>query len=152
MIPIVVIHDSNGPAENALSWSLDSRVKGSYHTVIRRDGTITYLIPSWAKAAACGPSSYLTPEGPVSINGNVDPFAYSVCLEGPMPYTVEEYYSLSYLISLMGIEREQVVVHGDVLDASVGDRDPCVVDMVALWKQVAKWEPKKEIYFGIDGQ
>jgi len=69
-----------------------------------------------------------------------------------MPYTVEEYYSLSYLISLMGIEKEQVVVHGDVLDPSVGDRDPCVVDMVALWKQVAKWEPRKEIYFGIGGQ
>ena len=152
MIPIVVIHDSNGPAENALSWSLDTRVKGSYHTLIRRDGTITYLIPSWSKASACGPSSYSSPEGSVSINGSVDPFAYSICLEGPMPYTVEEYYSLSYLISLMGIGRGQVVVHGDVLDPSVGDKDPCVVDMDRLWREVSKWVPKKEIYFGIDGQ
>lgn len=152
MIPIVVVHDSNGPAENALSWSLDSRVKGSYHTLIRRTGEVVYLIPSWVKASACGPSSYMTGGGPISINGSVDPFAYSVCLEGPMPYTVEEYYSLSYLISLMSIERHQVVVHGDVLNPEVGDRDPCAVDMDALWKQVVKWESRKEIYFGIGGQ
>lgn len=158
MIPIVVLHDSNGPAENALSWSLDSRVKGAYHTVIRRAGDIVYLIPSWRKASACGPSSYKgqainDPEGPrLSVNGSVDPFAYSICLEGPMPYTVEQYYSLSYLISRMSVTREQVVIHGDVLDPEVADRDPCAVDMGALWREVAKWEPKKEIYFGVGGQ
>jgi N-acetyl-anhydromuramyl-L-alanine amidase AmpD len=152
MIPIVVLHDSNGPAEGALSWSLDNRIKGSYHTLIQRDGEIIYLIPSWIKASACGPSSYDTGAGSVSINGSVDPFAYSVCLEGPMPYTVEEYYSLSYLISQMGIAREQVVVHNDVLDAEVIDRDPCMVDMDRLWQGVGKWEPKKEVYFGVGGQ
>ena len=148
MIPVVVLHDSNGPAEGALSWSLDNRVKGAYHTLIRRDGGVVYLIPSWRKASACGPSTYMGK----AINGSVDPFAYSICLEGPMPYTVEEYYSLSYLISRMGISREQVVVHGDVLDPQVADRDPCAVDMDALWRQVAKWEPRKEIYFGVGGQ
>ncbi|WOL31303.1 N-acetylmuramoyl-L-alanine amidase [Microcoleus phage My-WqHQDG] len=152
MIPIVVLHDSNGPGDNALSWSLDNRIKGSYHSLIRRDGEVVYLIPAWVKASACGPSSYITDDGRVSINGSVDPFAYSICLEGPMPYTVEEYYSLSYLISLMGITREQVVVHDDVLDVVVVDRDPCTVDMDRLWKEVSKWEPKKEIYFGIGGQ
>ncbi len=152
MIPIVVLHDSNGPGDNALSWSLDNRIKGSYHSLIRRDGEVVYLIPAWVKASACGPSSYITGDGRVSINGSVDPFAYSICLEGPVPYTVEEYYSLSYLISLMGITREQVVVHDDVLDVVVVDRDPCTVDMDRLWKEVSKWEPKKEIYFGIGGQ
>ena len=152
MVPIVVVHDSNGPAEGAISWSLDSRVKGSYHTIIRRAGEVIYLIPSWMKASACGPSSYMSKDGPISINGSVDPFAYSVCLEGPMLYTVEQYYSLSYLISLMDIGREQVVVHGDVLDPVVVDRDPCVLDMDVLWKEVNRWEPKKEIYFGINGQ
>jgi N-acetyl-anhydromuramyl-L-alanine amidase AmpD len=148
MIALVVLHDSNGPAEGALSWSLDSRVKGAYHTLIRRDGEVVYLIPSWRKASACGPSSY----NGKAINGSVDPFAYSICLEGPMPYTVEEYYSLSYLISRMGITKEQVVVHGDVLDPGVVDRDPCRVDMDGLWRQVVKWEPRKEIYFGVGGQ
>jgi N-acetyl-anhydromuramyl-L-alanine amidase AmpD len=148
MMPLVVLHDSNGPAEGALSWSLDSRVKGAYHTLIRRAGEVVYLIPSWRKASACGPSSY----NGQAISGSVDPFAYSICLEGPMPYTVEQYYSLSYLISRMGIGRQQVVVHDDVLDPQVLDRDPCVVDMGALWRQVAKWEPRKEIYFGVGGQ
>lgn len=153
MIPIVVLHDSNGPAEGALSWCLDDRIKGSYHTLIRRDGEVVYLIPSWMKASACGPSSYKSKDGPVSINGSVDPFAYSICLEGPPPYTVEEYYSLSYLISLMSVTPEQVVVHADVLDPEVVDRDPCVVDMDRLWKQVALWVPgRKEIWFGIGGQ
>lgn len=152
MIPIVVLHDSNGPADNALSWSLDNRIKGSYHTLIRRDGEIVYLIPSWIKASACGPSSYVSKVGPISINGSVDPFAYSICLEGPMPYTVDEYYSLSYLISLMDITREQVLVHNDVLDPDILDRDPCTIDMGRLWKEVGHWEPKKEIYFGIGGQ
>lgn len=152
VIPIVVVHDSNGPAEGALSWSLDSRVKGSYHAMIRRDGEIVYLIPAWIKASACGPSSYIGKDGPISINGSVDPFAYSVCLEGPMPYTVEEYYSLSYLISQMAISKDQVLVHNDVLDTKVLDRDPCQLDMGALWREVSKWEPTKEIYFGIDGQ
>ena len=147
-VPIVVLHDSNGPAEGALSWSLDNRFKASYHTVIRRDGEIIYLIPAYIKASACGPSSYLGD----SVNGSVDPFAYSICLEGPMPYTVEIYYSLSYLISQMGIERAQVVVHGEVLDPDITDRDPCVVDMDRLWRDVNKWEPQKGIYFGIGGQ
>jgi N-acetyl-anhydromuramyl-L-alanine amidase AmpD len=153
LVPIVVLHDSNGPLEGAISWSLDSRIKGSYHTAIRREGKIVYLIPSWVKASACGPSTYkVFGKDPISINSSVDPFAYSICLEGPMPYTVEQYYSLSYLISRMGVTREQVVTHSEVLDVVGADVDPCKVDMSALWREVNKWTPKKEIYFGIGGQ
>lgn len=93
--PLIVLHETAGPADAAISlFQKDhtgrDELQVSYHVIIRRDGTVVYLVPPHLRAFGAAPSSFrgeavkTNPKGVFSVNN----FAYHISLESP----VDGYY------------------------------------------------------------
>ncbi|MCS6782560.1 MAG: N-acetylmuramoyl-L-alanine amidase [Gloeomargarita sp. SKYBB_i_bin120] len=93
--PLIVLHETAGPADAAISlFQTDHTgrddLQVSYHVLIRRDGTVVYLVPPEFRAYGAAPSSFrgeavkTNPNGVFSVNN----FAYHISLESP----VDGYY------------------------------------------------------------
>lgn len=124
---LVVIHETLITAEDSILLHGDSNYYASYHSLIHRNGTITYLTPADCKAYAAAQSSFTDPFGEVqNVQGSVDDFAYHITLETPpdgienpkseyhIGYTKEQYVSLAWLCSSVGVERGRIVSHGEI--------------------------------------
>lgn len=159
--PLVVIHESILPYNRTLAYCQSGLVKGSYHTIIKLDGSIVRLVDPSMKCYGAGPSSYKYPDGTrEEINGSVDPFAYHVCLISPMNsdealdyhdgYTDEQYESLAWILSRTGLSWERFTTHQAVDDTRTV-KDPRNLDverLFYLWQAIG---PNKQIWFGFGG-
>jgi len=93
--PLIVLHETAGPADVALAMfqqdhtGQDDR-QVSYHVLIRRDGTVVWIVPPEFRAYGAAPSAFrgqavkTNPQGVFSVNN----FAYHISLESP----VDGYY------------------------------------------------------------
>ncbi|MCS7032159.1 MAG: peptidoglycan recognition protein family protein [Gloeomargarita sp. SKYG116] len=88
--PLIVLHETAGPADAAISLFQKDHtgrddLQVSYHVIIRCDGTVVYLVPPEMRAYGAAPSSFrgeavkTNPKGVFSVNN----FAYHISLESP---------------------------------------------------------------------
>ncbi|MBD3884205.1 N-acetylmuramoyl-L-alanine amidase [Phormidium tenue FACHB-886] len=141
--PLVVLHETVWSADSALNTfqtphpNEDDQV--SYHSLIRRDGTVIYVVPPEKRAFGAGNSAFKGKNGVEAVKTHrlyppsVNNFAYHISLESPSDgsnsssthsgYTDEQYRSLAWLVAQTQIPDERVVTHRGV-DRSGSRIDP----------------------------
>lgn len=140
---IVVIHETVGSASSALNMFQVAHYRDSdqvsYHSLIRRDGTIVYIVPPAMRAFGAGNSVFDGPNGPETVRTNaafppsVNNFAYHTSLESPADgrgnssrhsgYTDAQYRSLAWLLAQLNVPESRITTHQGV-DRSGTRRDP----------------------------
>lgn len=141
--PIVVLHETVGSAQSVIGYfqtphpNDDDQV--SYHSMIRLDGTIVYMVPPDKRAFGAGNSVFDGAAGREAVRTNaefppsVNNFAYHISLETPPDgrhngrahsgYTNAQYWSLAWLVSRTGVPDERITTH-QLVDRSGSRRDP----------------------------
>ncbi|GAA6621764.1 N-acetylmuramoyl-L-alanine amidase [Scytonema sp. NUACC26] len=151
--PIVVLHETAAPASSAINFFKnsheDENVQASYHTMIKLDGTVVYLVPPEKRAFGAGNSVFEGPQGTETVKTNpdlppsVNNFAYHIGLETPPSgvgtketthtgYTQEQYSSLAWLIAQSNVPDERITTHKAV-DRSGQRIDPRSFDFDRFW-------------------
>jgi N-acetylmuramoyl-L-alanine amidase len=142
--PLVVLHETVGTADSAINTfkaphpNEDDQV--SYHCLIRRDGTVIYVVSPEKRAFGAGNSGFKAANGvieavkthrlyPPSVNN----FAYHISLESPddghdnasthSGYSDTQYQSLAWLVAKTNIPDERIATHRGV-DRSGSRIDP----------------------------
>jgi N-acetyl-anhydromuramyl-L-alanine amidase AmpD len=141
--PIVVIHETVGSAASAINTFRNNHPNDndqvSYHSLIKRDGTIVYLVPPEMRAYGAGNSVFNGPNGPETVRldtvlpPSVNNFAYHTSLESPADgrgnssrhsgYSDAQYRSLAWLVAQTGVPTNRITTHHAV-DRSGTRRDP----------------------------
>ncbi|MGJ3249034.1 MAG: N-acetylmuramoyl-L-alanine amidase [Elainellaceae cyanobacterium] len=140
---LVVIHETVGSADSAIrlfqTRHENDSDQVSYHSLIRRDGTIVHLVHPQMRAFGAGNSVFNGPNGPETVRTNpdfspsVNNFAYHTSLETPSDgrgnqsghsgYTDAQYQSLAWLVARLPVPDERITTHRAV-DQSGRKRDP----------------------------
>ncbi len=151
--PIIVLHETAAPASSAINFFKnshdDENIQASYHTMIKLDGTVVYLVPPDKRAFGAGNSVFDGSQGQETVKTNpdlppsVNNFAYHVGLETPpsgvgtketthIGYTEEQYHSLAWLIAQSNVPDERITTHRAV-DRSGQRIDPRSFDFDKFW-------------------
>jgi hypothetical protein len=152
---IIVLHETGGSASSAINTFQaphedDSR-QVSYHTLVKLDGTIVYIVPPEKRAFGAANSVFDGANGSetVQTNSNLAPsvnnFAYHVSLETPpegrneqpthIGYTDAQYYSLAWLIAQSSVPDERITTHKAV-DRSGQKNDPRSFDFDKFFRML----------------
>lgn len=140
---LIVLHETVGTADSAIQTFLtphpneDDQV--SYHTLIRRDGTIVYVVPPEKRAYGAGNSVFNGANGAEAVKTDpnfppsVNNFAYHISLETPPDghndnpthsgYTREQYQSLAWLVARTPVPDDRITTH-QMVDQSGSRIDP----------------------------
>ena len=141
--PIVVLHETVGSADSALNTFQaphpDEDDQVSYHCLIRRNGTVIYIVPPEKRAFGAGNSAFKSAKGLEAVKTHrryppsVNNFAYHISLESPEDgansadahsgYTDEQYRSLAWLVTQTQIPDDRITTHRQV-DRSGSRIDP----------------------------
>jgi len=148
---IVVIHETVGSADSAINlfqaYHARDEDQVSYHSLIRRDGTVVHLVHPQMRAFGAGNSIFDGPGGPEAVQTNpnfpasVNNFAYHTSLETPgdgrgnqarhSGYTDAQYRSLAWLIAQLPVPQERITTHR-LVDRSGRKQDPRSFDAQRL--------------------
>lgn len=131
--PIIVLHETSDSASSAINTFqtsyTDENKQVSYHSLIKLDGTVVYLVPPDKRAFGAGNSVFDSPNGSetVQTKANLPPsvnnFAYHVSLETPPDgrgdnrqqshsgYTEAQYNSLAWLIAQSQVPDDRITTH-----------------------------------------
>jgi N-acetyl-anhydromuramyl-L-alanine amidase AmpD len=140
---IAVLHETVGSAGSAINTFRRSHANDndqvSYHALVQRNGTISYLVPPEMRAFGAGNSVFAGANGNETVRldavlpPSVNNFAYHASLESPSDgrgnsrthsgYTDAQYQSLAWLIAQTDIPEERITTHQSV-DRSGSRRDP----------------------------
>jgi N-acetyl-anhydromuramyl-L-alanine amidase AmpD len=140
---LVVLHETVGSASSAVNTmqtphpNEDDQV--SYHSIIKRDGTVIYVVAPERRAFGAGNSVFNGANGPEAVKTHkdfppsVNNFAYHISLESPSDgrgagqthsgYSAEQYRSLAWLIIWTNVPFDRVTTHRAV-DQSGSRIDP----------------------------
>ncbi|MGB3492776.1 MAG: peptidoglycan recognition family protein [Elainellaceae cyanobacterium] len=141
--PIVVIHETVGSASSAINLFQRNHTRDadqvSYHSLIKRDGTIVHLVHPQMRAFGAGNSVFDGPNGPETVRthpdfpASVNNFAYHTSLESPgdgrgnqsrhSGYTAAQYQSLAWIVARLPVPDNRITTHQRV-DRSGSRRDP----------------------------
>lgn len=141
--PLIVLHETVGSADSAINTfqvaHQDEAMQVSYHSLIRRDGTIVYLVPPEKRAFGAGHSVFQGSQGAEAVKTDsqfppsVNNFAYHISLETPpgganeyethSGYSEAQYRSLAWLVAHTGIPDERITTHR-AIDQSGSRIDP----------------------------
>jgi N-acetyl-anhydromuramyl-L-alanine amidase AmpD len=153
---LIVLHETVGSADSALALFQNyhpyDEDQVSYHAIIRRNGTIVYIVPENMRAFGAGNSAFVTPSGEVervqtnpNVAASVNNFAYHISLESPSDgfddnlthsgYTELQYQSLAWLIDDLGISEERITTHA-AIDLGGERSDPRSFDRDRLFRLV----------------
>lgn len=141
--PIVVLHETVASASSTLNFFRTPHPRdedqASYHTLIRRDGTIVYLVPPDKRAFGAGNSVFQGDQGIEAVKTHprfppsVNNFAYHISLETPVDginnatrhsgYTDAQYQSLAWLVAKTAVTDDRITTHKAV-DRSESRMDP----------------------------
>lgn len=146
---IIVLHETGYSASSAINFFQsphyeDESVQASYHTLIKLDGTIVYLVPPEKRAFGAANSVFNGLDGPETVQtkanlaSSVNNFAYHVSLETPPDgrgdnikfhsgYTEAQYNSLAWLIAQSQVPDDRITTHKEV-DRSGQKIDPVSFD------------------------
>jgi hypothetical protein len=140
---LIVLHETVGTADSAIRTFQtphpNEADQVSYHTVIRRNGGIVYIVPPEKRAYGAGNSVFNTSSGPEAVRTDpkfppsVNNFAYHISLETPPDghndsethsgYTREQYQSLAWLIARTSVPDNRITTH-QAIDQSGSRIDP----------------------------
>jgi len=161
--PLIVLHETNYSADSALDFfrqpDLPDEQQASYHSIIRHDGTVVFVVPAERKAYGAADSRFRSARGEEAIAGHpdeppsVNSFAYHISLETPWDgqdwdpthsgYTPAQYRSLAWLIARTPVPRSRITTHAAV-DRSGERMDPRSFDWSRLDRELAQWRsPEK---------
>ena len=131
---IIVLHETRESADSIIAYFQEfhpnDNDQASYHTLIRIDGTITYIVPPDKRAFGSGNSVFKAPLSQQAVQTNpkypssVNNFAYHVALETPLDvspnayfhsgYTKAQYQSLAWLVAKTGVPLERITTNARV--------------------------------------
>jgi N-acetylmuramoyl-L-alanine amidase len=161
--PIIVLHETVGSGWQTVQMFQTPHPRDedqvSYHTLIKRDGTIFYLVPPDKRAFGAGNSSF----GTESVKTNrlyppsVNNFAYHISFESPADgrgngsyhsgYTDAQYQSAAWLVSKTGVPEDRITTHKAV-DRSRTRRDPRSFDGDKFLRLLSSVPKSQEITIG----
>jgi hypothetical protein len=142
--PIIVLHETDAPASSAVNFfknaNEDENIQASYHTMIKLDGTVVYIVPPEKRAFGAANSVFDGSLGSETVKTNpllpasVNNFAYHVGLETPPSgignnqqthsgYTDAQYQSLAWLIAQSNVPERRITTH-KLVDRSGQKIDP----------------------------
>lgn len=142
--PIIVLHETDATASSALNFfknsNEDENIQASYHTMIKLDGTVVYIVPPEKRAFGAANSVFDGPLGSETVKTNpllpasVNNFAYHIGLETPSSgignneqthsgYTDAQYQSLAWLIAQSNVPDQRITTH-KLVDRSGQKIDP----------------------------
>ncbi len=141
--PIIVLHETVYSADSAVNYfqtpHSNEDDQASYHTLIRLDGTIVYIVPPEKRAYGAGNSVFEGPNGPETAKTHaqyppsVNNFAYHISLETPFDgendgethsgYTEAQYRSLAWLVAQSSVPDDRITTHR-AIDRSESRIDP----------------------------
>lgn len=141
--PIIVLHETVNSASSAINFfqtpHADENKQASYHTLIKLDGTILYIIPPEKRAFGAANSVFDGPNGPETVKTHpkfppsVNNFAYHTAFETPLDgrnhaqihsgYTDAQYHSLAWLIAQSNVPDNRITTH-QAVDRSGNRIDP----------------------------
>lgn len=141
--PIIVLHETVYSADSAINFFRtphpNESDQASYHTLIRLNGTVIYMVPPEKRAFGAGNSVFIGPNGPETVKTHrsyppsVNNFAYHVSLETPYDgqddeethsgYTEAQYQSLAWLVAQSTVPDYRITTHREV-DRSESRIDP----------------------------
>lgn len=162
--PIIVLHETVGSASSALNFFRtphpNESQQVSYHTLIKRDGEVVYVVPPDKRAFGAGDSAFAGTSGKESIKthpeypSSVNNFAYHISLETPSDgrdngsrhsgYTQSQYQSLAWLVAKTGVPDSRITTHKFV-DRSGQRQDPRSFNGVAFLKLLQTQAKTNEI-------
>lgn len=157
---IVVLHETVGSGSSAISYFRTPHPRDddqvSYHTLIRENGNVVYLVPPDRRAFGAGNSVFSGNKGNEAVKTNpifppsVNNFAYHISLVTPPDgrddgashsgYTRAQYQSLAWLVAKTGIPNDRLTTHR-LVDRSRQRRDPRSFD-AQLFEQLLNSFPK----------
>ena len=141
--PLIVLHETVGSANSAINFfrtphPIESE-QVSYHTLIKRDGSIVYLVPPDKRAFGAGNSIFAGTSGKETVKthpeypSSVNNFAYHISLETPSDgrdngsrhsgYTPAQYQSLAWVVAKTGVPSSRITTH-KIVDRSGQRQDP----------------------------
>ena len=158
--PLVVLHETVGSASSAISlfqtFHLNDDDQVSYHTLVKRNGTVVYLVPPDKRAFGAGNSAFVGANGveavrtSAALSASVNNFAYHISLETPYDgnhngythsgYTPAQYQSLAWLVANTGVPDGRITTHRAV-DRSRSRIDPRSFSDTTFWA-LLKTQPK----------
>lgn len=141
--PIIVLHETVYSADSAINFFRtphpNESDQASYHTLIRLNGTVIYMVPPEKRAYGAGNSVFVGQNGIETVKTHksyppsVNNFAYHVSLETPYDgqddspshsgYTEAQYQSLAWLIAQSTVPDDRITTHREV-DRSESRMDP----------------------------
>ncbi len=141
--PLIVLHETVGSADSAINTfqtpHTDENLQSSYHSIIRLDGTIVYIVPPEKRAFGAGNSVFNSSKGAEAVRTHrqfppsVNNFAYHISLETPSDgyndapshsgYTEAQYRSLAWLVAHTSVSDDRVTTHR-AIDQSGSRMDP----------------------------
>jgi hypothetical protein len=165
--PIIVLHETVSSIWSALNTFLAYQPvednQASYHTLIKRDGTLYYIVPPDKRAFGAGNSVFASPKGKEAVQTNrkfsasVNNFAYHISFETPADgrgnsrthsgYTDAQYRSLAWLVAKTGVPDSRITTHKAV-DRSRSRMDPRSFDTAKFQSLLSKFPRTKEIAIG----
>jgi N-acetyl-anhydromuramyl-L-alanine amidase AmpD len=130
-LPIIVLHETVGSVDSAINFfqtpHSNEDDQASYHTLIRLNGTVVYIVPPEKRAFGAGNSIFNGANGPEAVKthrlypASVNNFAYHVSLETPYDgrnngyhhsgYTQAQYRSLAALIAQSSVPEDRITTH-----------------------------------------
>lgn len=162
--PIVVLHETVGSASSAINFFRTPHPRdedqASYHTLIKLDGTVVYLVPPDKRAFGAGNSVFQGASGPESVKthptfpASVNNFAYHVSLETPADgdhngythsgYTLAQYQSLAWVVAKTGVSSDRITTHR-LVDRSGQRMDPRSFSFANFFKLLQTYPATNEI-------
>jgi hypothetical protein len=161
--PIVVLHETVGAGWQTVRAFQTPHPRDedqvSYHTLIKLDGTIFYLVPPDKRAFGAGNSIFAGES--VKTNrlypSSVNNFAYHISFESPPDgrhngnvhsgYTDAQYRSAAWLVSKTGVPDERITTHKAV-DRSGTRRDPRSFERERFFQLLSSLPKSQEINIG----
>lgn len=151
--PIIVLHETVNSASSAINFfqtpHADEKKQASYHTLIKLDGTILYIIPPEKRAFGAANSVFNGSNGSETVKTHpkfapsVNNFAYHTAFETPPDgrnharihsgYTDAQYHSLAWLIAQSSVPDNRITTH-QAVDRSGNRIDPRSFDLKKFLK------------------
>lgn len=141
--PLIVLHETVWSADSAINTVQTAHPnendQSSYHSIIRLDGTVVYVVPPEKRAFGAGNSVFKSSRGLETVKTHhafppsVNNFAYHISLETPPDgydagithsgYTDAQYHSLAWLVAHTSVTNDRVTTHR-AIDQSGSRIDP----------------------------
>ncbi|HEY9828000.1 MAG TPA: peptidoglycan recognition family protein [Stenomitos sp.] len=157
-LPVIVLHETVIPAWQTVRVFQTAHPRdedqASYHALIKRDGTIFYLVPPDKRAFGAGNSMFNGEAVKTNrlYSSSVNNFAYHISFESPPDgrgngnvhsgYTDQQYRSAAWLVAKTGVSEERITTH-QAVDRSGTRKDPRSFNR-ALFLQLLRQFPKSQ--------